>query len=98
MKGIPDPLRSAYFEIAISVASPDGKILFTSSGKASGSISHVFAGTDGFGYDPIFVSNNADGLTFAQLDAQRKNLRSHRRKAIRKFSIWIANLLRENNS
>lgn len=42
------------------------------------------AGTDGFGYDPVFFVEEL-GRTAAQLEADEKNLRSHRGQALRKL-------------
>jgi len=48
-------------------------------------------GTDGFGYDPIFI---AEGYTksFAEIAADQKNAISHRKKAFDKFSAYLSEL------
>ena len=48
-------------------------------------------GTNGFGYDPLFIGNDSFGKTYAELDTARKNLRSHRKKALDDLAFWIVN-------
>ena len=95
MEGVPLAMRGARFEIALVVASPDGNILFEATATCPGRIAETQNGSNGFGYDSIFIGDRTDDVTFADLDAQRKNLRSHRRKVLRKFSAWICNLIRK---
>jgi len=95
MVDVPLANRGAWFEIALVVASPDGNILFEESATCPGWITKNPSGTGGFGYDSIFIGDRTDGVTFADLDAQRKNLRSHRRKVLRKFSAWLCTLIRK---
>lgn len=95
MEGVPLAERVARFEIALVVASPDGNILFEATATCPGRIAETQNGSNGFGYDSIFIGDRTDDVTFADLDAQRKNLRSHRRKVLRKFSAWICNLIRK---
>jgi XTP/dITP diphosphohydrolase len=40
-------------------------------------------GSGGFGYDPVFVPDEGEGLTFAQLEPAAKNRLSHRGRAFR---------------
>ncbi len=42
-------------------------------------------GQGGFGYDPIFEH---DGRTFAEMDPDKKNMISHRGRALAKFAEW----------
>lgn len=87
--------RNARFEVALVVASPDGLILYESTATCPGRIATEPRGKHGFGYDSLFVGERTDGVTFAELDAQRKNLRSHRRKVLGQFSSWMCNLIRK---
>jgi XTP/dITP diphosphohydrolase len=87
--------RKAWFEIALVVASPDGHILYESTAKCHGAIASEARGEHGFGYDSLFIGDRTDGATFAELDAQRKNLRSHRRKVLGNFSAWMCDLIRK---
>lgn len=44
-------------------------------------------GDGGFGYDPIF---EYDGVTFAEMETERKNAVSHRGRALARFAEWDA--------
>lgn len=52
-------------------------------GVVSGMIATHPAGDNGFGYDPVFVPDEAAGLSFAQMPAEEKNAISHRGRATR---------------
>ena len=76
--------RSAHFQTAISCVFPDGREL-TAHGRCDGVIAKAPAGSDGFGYDPVFFLPTL-GKTFAQLTAEEKNAISHRGQALRAFA------------
>ena len=46
-------------------------------------------GDSGFGYDPIFQPDEADGRTFAQMTADEKNAISHRGRAVKKLVEFL---------
>jgi XTP/dITP diphosphohydrolase len=74
----------ANFTCVLCLVTPDGEAeLFE--GKVSGHLSFPPRGSNGFGYDPIFV---ADGqtITFGEMDAQVKHGMSHRAVAFAKFA------------
>jgi XTP/dITP diphosphohydrolase len=73
--------RSARFVCALALAR-DGQILLRSEGFVEGEILHAPRGTDGFGYDPLFLIP-ALGLTFAELSPEQKWGLSHRGRAFR---------------
>lgn len=79
--------RSAHFTCTIVLYYPDGKIL-TATGKSYGTIINVARGTNGFGYDPIFLSNEYN-LTYAELTSEQKNAISHRAKALSELAKLI---------
>lgn len=86
--------RAAAFECVISIAVPTGQAL-TYESRCEGLITEQPAGTEGFGYDPIFFYPPLN-KTFAQLSREEKGLISHRGKALReirddidKILIWI---------
>lgn len=81
--------RGAYFEVSFVVAK-DGEVLQTFTSSAMGSISGELRGNNGFGYDPLFIGNDTFGKTYAELDNARKNLRSHRKKALKSLGLWIS--------
>jgi XTP/dITP diphosphohydrolase len=72
--------RTARFVCAVAIASPDG-VLFVTEGACRGLIGYEFRGSNGFGYDPLFVP---DGFmeTFAELSEATKNRISHRARAL----------------
>lgn len=54
-------------------------------GIVNGVIATEPSGSDGFGYDPIFIPDEANGLTFAQMTPEAKNAISHRGRAMKKL-------------
>ncbi len=59
-------------------------------GKVEGRIIENLRGLQGFGYDPIFVPENAD-KTFAEMTLDEKNRLSHRAKAIHQLTHFLNN-------
>ncbi len=90
MKDVPQPLRAASFKVVLCCATPEGEILFKATGESYGWIAEQTRGTNGFGYDPIFVGGDTYGKTYGELDSMRKNLRSHRRKVLQDFQAWLS--------
>ena len=80
--------RNATFRSVIAYCEPK-EIVLTFVANVNGDISGELRGT-GWGYDPIFIPNDSDGLTFAEL-AGKKNELSHRKIAVEKFAQWIKN-------
>jgi XTP/dITP diphosphohydrolase len=78
--------RSARFVAVIAVAK-DGRNLATFSGEVKGTIAESPRGTQGFGYDPLFVVEST-GKTMAELSAEQKAVVSHRGRAFRRFLEW----------
>ncbi len=77
----PEPAqRRARFRCVLCAASPDGRQC-QSEGTCAGLIAPAPVGTNGFGYDPVFLVP-AHGKTMAQLDPQTKNRLSHRGAAL----------------
>jgi len=62
---------------------PDGN-LETFDGAVHGTLVWPPRGTEGFGYDPVFVANGHD-LTFGEMDPAEKHRISHRADAFRKL-------------
>jgi XTP/dITP diphosphohydrolase len=83
-------VRSARFRTVVVVRWPDGRELVRD-GVCEGSITHEPQGSGGFGYDPVFVPDEGDGRTFAEMSADEKHAISHRGRAIRA----LADALRE---
>ena len=71
----------AHFHCTVAIAAPDEQIYFTQ-GNCPGEIIPFERGTNGFGYDPIFFIPEV-GMTMAELSMSKKNLLSHRARAIK---------------
>ncbi|MGN0795926.1 MAG: RdgB/HAM1 family non-canonical purine NTP pyrophosphatase [Christensenellales bacterium] len=78
MQGVEN--RNAYFISSLVLYYPDGKTV-TAEGRTYGKLLESPRGENGFGYDPLFLSDEL-GVTFAEADADVKNKVSHRAKAI----------------
>ncbi len=83
MEGIPDDERNARFETVFGMVIGGRKLVFR--GVCRGRISREPAGDMGFGYDPIFVPDEGDGRTFAEMSTAEKNAVSHRGEAVRRM-------------
>ncbi len=73
--------RDARFVCALAVARA-GSLLFETVGECHGLITDRPRGTNGFGYDPVFLFPEL-GRTYAELSEKEKNLHSHRARAVR---------------
>jgi XTP/dITP diphosphohydrolase len=94
MSSIPQDNRQAAFHITLTVGTSDSNVAQFSA-ESHGSIATEMRGTNGFGYDPIFIGNDTDGSTYAELDACRKSSRSHRTRAfINAFDYMIIHCLK----
>lgn len=82
--------RSARFRTVIAYITDDGKEHMFE-GIVNGKITSQRMGTEGFGYDPVFMPDEANGLTFAQMPLSSKNIISHRGRAIAQFVHYLKN-------
>ncbi len=82
LRDVPDALRTARFRTVVAVVFTDGREVLAD-GVVEGRIAATAVGDGGFGYDPVFVPDEAAPLTFAQLAAADKNRISHRGRALR---------------
>jgi XTP/dITP diphosphohydrolase len=76
--------RGAQFVSVIALADPSGTIRFTAEGVCRGSIADAPRGSNGFGYDPIFIPDGFD-RTFGEMSDDEKRSLSHRGKASLQF-------------
>ena len=81
--------RSARFRTSIALFW-NGKQHFFD-GIVNGEIARIRSGTDGFGYDPIFIPENST-RTFAEMSLQEKNQQSHRARALEKMITFLRNV------
>ena len=79
--------RKACFRTVIALIIDDKEYLFE--GRVNGTIIKEKQGTEGFGYDPIFVPEGHD-LSFASLGEKIKNQISHRAKAVEKLYAFLS--------
>lgn len=84
LKGITN--RKARFKTVISLVINGNEKLFE--GIVNGTILEEKRGTQGFGYDPIFVPNGYN-QTFAEMDLSEKNKISHRAIAVNKLVEYL---------
>ncbi|MDL2268899.1 XTP/dITP diphosphatase [Desulfosarcina sp. OttesenSCG-928-A07] len=87
-----ETLRDAAFECVISIAVPSGAAL-TYEGRCEGIILREPAGSNGFGYDPVFYYSPL-GKTFAQLSMAEKSAVSHRGKALHEIKEEFDNVMK----
>ena len=78
--------KKARFRTVISLIL-DGKEYFFE-GICTGKIISERKGNNGFGYDPVFIPDGSDN-TFAEMDMDKKNKFSHRKKAMEKLINFL---------
>ena len=93
LDGVPEEERGAGFVTVITLIYPDGKgvpeaavkdgelYVLTARGECRGTIASETRGTQGFGYDPVFIPAGYEN-TFAEMGTDFKNTISHRAKAL----------------
>ena len=74
--------RRARFRTVVLVRWPDGTETIAM-GVVEGHIALERVGDGGFGYDPVFIPEEGNGRTFAQMSADEKHAMSHRGRALR---------------
>jgi XTP/dITP diphosphohydrolase len=74
--------RRAAFRTCVLVRWPDGREVVVE-GVCAGTITRVERGSGGFGYDSVFVPDDGDGRTFAEMSDAEKHRLSHRGRAFR---------------
>ena len=79
--------RKAQFRTAIALILNGAEHVFE--GVVRGEIATVKRGTEGFGYDPVFIPENTD-RTFAELGTDVKNQISHRARAVAKLVEYLS--------
>lgn len=87
MEGIEN--RKAHFACCMTLINPQGNVEFSYTGICEGSITKEARGTNGFGYDPIFLVENST-KTMAELSDDEKNHVSHRFRTLRKILNYIS--------
>ncbi|MBR6872237.1 MAG: RdgB/HAM1 family non-canonical purine NTP pyrophosphatase [Ruminococcus sp.] len=81
LKDVPEEQRGASFICCIHMILSDGREI-TVEGRCTGRIGYEQLGTNGFGYDPIFMYGDR---SFAEIPSEEKNRVSHRAAALEKL-------------
>lgn len=95
LSGVPMVRRQARFVTVAALARPETERVEVVEGMLEGLIAEKPIGTQGFGYDPVFVLP-ALGKTLAQLTPEEKNRISHRGRAFAKIRELLERERREN--
>ncbi|MGH9016888.1 MAG: RdgB/HAM1 family non-canonical purine NTP pyrophosphatase [Acidimicrobiales bacterium] len=80
--------RRARFRTVAIACFPD-RADIVAHGVVEGTIAEERRGTDGFGYDPVFVPVGGDGRTYAEMSLAEKGSLSHRGKAFRALTAGL---------
>ena len=80
----PEAGHDAHFACALAIAWPNDGQVENFEGRVDGAVTWPPRGSNGFGYDPIFVANGCD-VTFGEMDPAEKHSISHRADAFRKL-------------
>ncbi len=107
LAGVPWDQRTARFRCTVAIAAPVANVpgtsevpgtwagaVRTADGTCEGIIAFGPAGSNGFGYDPVFYLPE-HGLTMAQLEPEMKNRISHRGRAAQAAVAVLAEMLAE---
>ncbi len=88
MDGLPEERRRARYRCVVAfVPRPDAAAV-TFEGTCTGIILKTPKGSGGFGYDPLFHSDDLD-KSFGDASAEEKHAVSHRGRAFRAFAEWL---------
>jgi XTP/dITP diphosphohydrolase len=91
LSGVPHEKRTARYRSAIALADKD-VLIDVVEGACEGIIATERRGTNGFGYDPLFLIPSYE-KTFGELDLSVKQTMSHRANALKKFLKLLENYL-----
>jgi len=89
-----DGNRKARFRTVIALIFNNKEYLFE--GIVKGTIIHYRRGSQGFGYDPVFVPEG-ETRTFAEMDLSEKNSMSHRSRALEKLNTFLRQMTTTDN-
>lgn len=94
LEGVPEADRTArYRSIIVFVTTADDPEPLIGEGVWEGAITTAARGTDGFGYDPIFIPRG-DTRTAAEMPADERNERSHRGQAAHALLAQLSSRVR----
>jgi len=88
LDGLPTEQRKARFRCCVSLALPgEEPVVFQAT--CEGHIGSGRSGGGGFGYDPIFMPDDAPGRSMADLTAEEKHSISHRGKVLKAVGDYL---------
>lgn len=87
LEKVPDNCRGAFFKCVVAFAEP-GKLIQLFDGEVHGVIAPNVRGSQGFGYDPLFIYPPY-GKTFGEVPSGMKFKVSHRAKALEKMNLFL---------
>lgn len=88
LAGAPEPRRRARYRCVLVFLERADAVPKSIEGTCTGRILERRAGTGGFGYDPLFFSDDL-GKPFGKATAEEKDGVSHRGRALRAFGEWL---------
>ena len=88
LEGVEPSSRTARFQTVALARTPDG-LEVAARGEIEGVIAAQPRGTGGFGYDPVFVPDEGDGRSFAEMAPEEKHAVSHRGRAFRALAAAL---------
>jgi XTP/dITP diphosphohydrolase len=94
---IPNADRSARFVSVVALAHPDDGFLRSHTGICEGSLIDSPRGSNGFGYDPIFIPTGYEA-TFGELSSSVKDQISHRAKALAAMRLFLKTLITDRSN
>lgn len=91
MAEIPEGERQAHFHSSVVLVTrdEDGEEVLVGDGDCPGRIGFELRGSNGFGYDPLFLLDDIPGKTMAELTADEKNRISHRFRALQDLAAKL---------
>lgn len=87
-----DQERRARFVSVIAIADPDAQLSNVAEGICDGRLTHAPRGSNGFGYDPIFIPDGYEE-TFGELSDEVKKSISHRARALAATDSFLCHRL-----
>jgi XTP/dITP diphosphohydrolase len=92
LAALPTEKRAAYYVCVCAVADPAGQVRAVSEGRCHGVIARALRGSNGFGYDPLFIVPEYH-RTFGELSPLVKRVLSHRARALGQLRPALRGLL-----